>query len=155
MKALLAAAAVGFVYLLSASPTLAHEDPEAHAIEVSRQIMSPFCPGVTLHECPSAQAIELRDQIARWFGRGWSDNEVMSELERQYGPSIRAAPPTEGAGLAAWVVPILIAAAFLTLPGFLLRMWLSANRSYVEEPPLSREESVRLHAELQALRDRR
>jgi cytochrome c-type biogenesis protein CcmH/NrfF len=155
MKRTLVAGFVGLVCLFGASPSFAHADPEGHAIEFSGQIMSPFCPGVTLHECPSAEAVELREQIAVWFASGWSDQAVMSELERQYGSSIRAAPATEGAGLGAWIVPILILLVFLALAGFLLRTWLNANQTFAEEPPLSREESVRLHAELDALRDRR
>jgi cytochrome c-type biogenesis protein CcmH/NrfF len=152
MKALFLAVLVGLVLLFNSSPSVGHEDPEAHAIEFSGQIMSPFCPGVTLHECPSAEAIELRERIAIWFARGWSDQQVMSELEDQYGDSIRAAPATEGAGLAAWIVPILVAAAGLGLVVFLVRSWLSMSAA--QEPPLSREESIRLRAEMDALRRR-
>jgi cytochrome c-type biogenesis protein CcmH/NrfF len=143
---------VCLVCLIGASPTSAHDDPEAHAIEFSGQIMSPFCPGVTLHECPSSEAIELRNRIETWFAGGWSEQRVMSELERQYGSAIRAQPPTTGAGLGAWIVPILVVVGGLLLIGFVLRAWLNSSESLADEPRLSREESVRLHAELDALR---
>jgi cytochrome c-type biogenesis protein CcmH/NrfF len=152
MKAFLVAV---LICLFSALPSLAHAHPEGDAIELSEQIMSPYCPGVTLHECPSSEAIEMRERIEGWLAAGWSEEAVMSELERQFGPSIRARPPTEGAGLAAWLVPILIAGGGLLLVGFLVRSWLKFERSSPEGPPLSHEESTRLNAELEALRQRR
>ena len=154
MRALLFAAVVTFVCLAGTSPSFAH-NAETDAIELSQQIMSPYCPGVTLHECPSSEAIELREQIEGWLAAGWSEEAVMSQLERQFGPSIRARPPTEGAGLAAWVVPVLLAGGGLLLVGFLIRSWLKFARSAREVPRLSEEEATRLHAELEALRLRR
>ena len=142
---------VTLVCLSGAAPSLAH-DPETQAIELSEQIMSPYCPGVTLHECPSSEAIELRERIEGWLATGWSEEAVMSELERQFGPSIRARPPGAGAGLAAWLVPILIAVGGLLLVGFLIHSWLRFQRSAREGPRLSDEEQKRLNAELEALR---
>jgi cytochrome c-type biogenesis protein CcmH/NrfF len=151
MKAFLVAV---LVCVLSALPSLARAHT-GDANEISEQIMSPYCPGVTLHECPSSEAIELRDRIAGWLAAGWSEEAVMSELERQFGPSIRARPSTEGAGLVAWLVPILIAGGGLLLVGFLVRSWLKFERSSREGPRLSDEELTRLNAELEALRLRR
>ena len=59
-----------------------------------------------MHECPSSKAVELRDEIAGWFADGMTKAEVFERLENEYGPSIRATPEPEGAGLAAWLLPV-------------------------------------------------
>jgi cytochrome c-type biogenesis protein CcmH len=85
--------------------------PNDGANDISSEIMSPFCDGVTLHECPSAEALSLRARIEEWARAGWSRDRIMNRLEQQYGTSIRALPPRSGTGLVAWVAPIIALAA--------------------------------------------
>lgn len=135
--------------------------PEDTANRISGEIMSPYCPGVTLHDCPSKEADDLRERIKRWAGSGWSEAEIMDELVSQYGPSIRAVPPADEGGIAAWVVPGLVALGGAALAGGLARRWttqreaereaedLAVRRSLREASP---EQRQRLAAELAAHR---
>lgn len=128
--------------------------PADVANDIAQNIMSPFCPGLTLHDCPSGTAIELRDQIQKWAAAGWSRERILDELEDQYGSAIRATPPTEGAGLLAWVLPGLALAGGATAAWWLARRWRSRSVGLVgaAPSPLSAEDRARLDAELARLR---
>lgn len=156
MKAVL----VGVALALSiAAPASAA--PEDVANRISAEIMSPYCPGVTLHDCPSPEADALRERIRARAAAGWSDDRIMDELVAQYGDSIRAVPPADGGGIAAWLVPGLVALAGLGTAATLARRWtrarerdreredLEARRSLREASP---EQRRRLAAELAAQR---
>lgn len=101
--------------------------PEDVANRISGEVMSPFCPGVTLHECPTRQAEDLRERIKVWATQGWSEPRIMSELETEYGPGIYATPPTDGGGIVAWLLPGMVAIGGLLLAGTLARRWSSSR----------------------------
>jgi cytochrome c-type biogenesis protein CcmH/NrfF len=84
----LALATIASLLLLSGT---AHAQEQDRVTDLSRNIMSPFCPGLTLHDCPSDAAIELRQDILEMVQEGMSDEEIMNRLEQQYGPIISAA----------------------------------------------------------------
>lgn len=127
--------------------------PEDVANDISRQVMSPYCPGVTLHDCPSAAAIELRAQIAEWATAGWSEDRIMDRLVAEYGETIRAVPPTEGAGLLAWVLPAAGLAAAIGIGVYVLRRFGPREAPQKEDAvAVSADERARLTAELDARR---
>jgi len=78
------------------------------ASDLSRQLMSPFCPGKLLADCTSPNAGELREAIADRLTAGETVAAVKSDLVRQYGKEILGAPPAEGLGWLAWIVPGLL-----------------------------------------------
>lgn len=73
-----------------------------------RDLMSPYCPGLSLASCPSPQADSLRKAIAVRFNNGESPEAITSALVVDYGPGIRGSPSMEGFGSAAFVVPVLL-----------------------------------------------
>ena len=137
-------------------PGQAAAGPGDVSARIARETMSPFCPGVTLHDCASGQANQLRTRIERWAQQGWSRDEILARLEAEYGPSIRAAPEAEGAGLLAWALPGIALVAGFAVAGWLARRWTVGRRAPdagVGEPTASPQERRRLEAELRALRD--
>ncbi len=78
------------------------------ASDLSRELMSPFCPGKLLADCTSPNAGELREAIADRLTAGETVAAVKSDLVRQYGKEILGAPPAEGVGWLAWLVPGLL-----------------------------------------------
>jgi len=93
---------------LPASAEDVGESTPRWATEVTRELMSPFCPGVTIAECPSSQAKSLAAWIVVQADEGRSEEEVMAQLYDRYGDQVRAAPRAEGFGLAAYAVPIAV-----------------------------------------------
>lgn len=136
--------------LLVCAPALA-AGPEQAATDLSNEIMSPFCPGVTLHECPSAEALRLRDRIESWFRDGMSRETIMERLESEYGTGIRATPPPSAIGLTAWLVIAAATAAAIATGAILIRRW-SGRAEPAATTPLAPTERSRVDEELARLR---
>lgn len=62
--------------------------------EISDNIMSPFCPGLTLSGCPSPQAKDLRLEIKSWLEKGYSKEAALNQLKIVYGEKITGLPQT-------------------------------------------------------------
>ncbi|HWC15206.1 MAG TPA: cytochrome c-type biogenesis protein CcmH [Actinomycetota bacterium] len=97
--------------------------PQDVANQISADVMSPFCPGLTLHDCPSDAAVALRERITKMAEAGYDRAAIMTELERDYGPTIRAVPDPRGSGLLAWLLPITVTIAAGATAWLLLRRW--------------------------------
>ncbi len=154
MKALVLGALV-MAALLAGATGASAESPQDAANDISAQVMSPFCPGVTLGECPSQEAVDLRNRIATWAGRGDSRATIMNRLVAQYGPQVRAAPPKSGTGLAAWAAPAVAVLAGASVLLWLLVRWSRARASGAGEPEITEitgEDRARLDAELASWR---
>lgn len=80
-------------------------DEASWGYSLAHEMMSPFCPGVTISACTSPQAAELRQWILLQESAGATREEVVSILEQRYGEAIRSTPEAEGWGLAAWLLP--------------------------------------------------
>lgn len=146
LSLLLAAAA------LLAAAGVAHAGPEDVANAVAQEVMSPYCPGVTLHDCPSSSAQEMRAEIARWARDGMTKGEIIARLEDEFGSSIHAVPRGRG-GVFAWLLPALALVGGAAAALVLARRW-SRRRP---EPPspsatASPEAAARLNAELDRLK---
>jgi copper(I)-binding protein len=88
-----------------------------------RDLLSPYCPGLSLSSCPSPQADSLRKAIFARYTGGEPISEITESLVAHYGPSIRGSPTIDGFGAVAFAAPLL-----LMLGGavFILR-WLRRN----------------------------
>lgn len=148
-------AVTGIAIALWLVPAAAWASAQDQANDLSGEIMSPFCPGVTLHECPSAEAINLRDRIAQWFSGGQTRAQIMERLEDEYGRGIRAAPAVGGTGLGAWLLPIVAIAVGLGVAVLLLRRWIRTPATQVDETVVASADRARVDAELAALREPR
>ncbi len=93
--------------LAEARQTAAHQQ----AAGLAHQLMSPFCPGKLLADCTSPNAGELRQAIEGRLTAGESLEAIKAGLVQQYGPEILGAPPAQGVGLLAWLVPALLGLA--------------------------------------------
>ena len=142
-------ALVTIAFLALAAPAQAGTEDVAN--DVSNHVMSPFCPGVTLHDCPSQAALDLRKKIGGWAEQGWTREQIIAELEAQYGPGIRGAPATEGTGIVAWALPIAVLVAGVTIVVVLARRW-SARSRRSGGGDVSPEDKRRLEIELDAFR---
>lgn len=121
----------------SADSAPASPDPqsaEATAQVIFREVMSPFCPGLTLADCPSPNAFALRGEIEARLAKGEARETIVDELVRQYGAQILADPSGTPIGAVVWGVPIALSAlAAVGLAWFLRR----ATRRRAEEPALA------------------
>lgn len=62
------------------------------AAAISRQTMSPFCPGRTLSDCPSEYAADWRRDIRRMVSEGMGAKEIQAELESRAAENLSGIP---------------------------------------------------------------
>ncbi len=103
------------VGVIAAIAVQGRQDPDAvpTVSEVSKRVMSPFCPGVTLYECTSSQAAELRSEIGPRVAGGATNAEIDRWLTDNYGEAVLARPRSPWV----WAPPaagVLIALALVT-----------------------------------------
>lgn len=141
------------VAIVAATAPVAGAAPQDVANQVSAEIMSPFCPGVTLHDCPSDSAVALRDRITEMAQRGMSRGEIMAELEREYGPTISAVPDRSGSGLLAWLLPAVALGVGALTAWTLSRRWARAPADHPSDAgAVTPQERRRIDHELAKLR---
>lgn len=102
-------------------PSAGADEKGGWGYRLSREMMSPYCPGRALSDCPSPQAAELREWIVEQEKAGVPRSEVEKELFRVFGDQLRQAPAAEGMGLVAYVIPVVAFAAGGVLVAFFLR----------------------------------
>lgn len=143
------------VGLLLVFTPVAGAAPQDVANRISSEIMSPFCPGVTLHDCASDSAVALRERITAMAEAGYGRDAIMAELEREYGPTIRAVPEARGSGLLAWLLPVAATGSAVVVAWVLLRRWAhdpAPVDGYDEDVHITPEDRRRLDVELAKLR---
>ncbi len=117
---------IGAVLLLAlaSNAVAATEMEEARtAYSISRDLMSPFCPGRTLADCPSPDAAAVRVEILEQIRAGVPPETVRRDLERRFGETVKGIPKS----LVGWLVPILVLAGGAVGLVFALRRLSSAG----------------------------
>ena len=99
---LLALASQSGLAIAQAQPAI-----EEQARALDQQLICPVCPGETLHQSQATLAKQMRQIIRERLAAGQSEQEIIAYFVSVYGDSVLAAPPREGFGLVAWLVPPL------------------------------------------------
>ena len=127
----------------------AEEDPEVtrarQANELSRDLMSPFCPGRTLADCGSPDAAAVRVEIREALRAGDAPEKVRARIEARFGDHV-VGVPRQALG---WLLPILVLIAGAGGLIWVLRRALRAPAPPTR--PLSPELDARLERELDEL----
>ena len=115
--------------LLLAAPAFASErHPTLNELE--NEVMCPVC-GTTLAESDSPAAQQIKQFIRTSIARGETKSRIKSELVRNYGESILAAPPKHGFNLLAWLLPLVGLGVAAVVLGAAAWQW---SRLRPEEP---------------------
>jgi cytochrome c-type biogenesis protein CcmH len=100
--------AVALALAWLASACMPANDPETQrarqANELSRNLMSPFCPGRTLADCGSPDAAVVRDEIRAALREGESPDAIQKRIEARFGDHVIGVPQ-QGIG---WALPISV-----------------------------------------------
>ena len=124
----------------------AAEDPEVtrarQANELSRDLMSPFCPGRTLADCSSPDAGAVRQEIRQSLAAGQQPDEIRARIEARFGDHVVGVPRQ----LLGWLLPILVLIA--GAGGLLWVLRRAVQRPAPAAKALSPELEARLSREL-------
>ena len=116
--------------------------------DIENEVMCDTC-NVPLNIADSPRADQLRREIKKLIARGETKSQIKSTLSGRYGPAILALPPASGFSLAAYLVPIAVAAGLLLLGIVLVRRWRKSGRNNrADKPPLPDSDNLRLDDEL-------
>lgn len=108
------------VALLLAAPATAADKPTLAQLE--HEVMCPTCH--TLLELSQAPiADRMRAFIRRRIAAGDSDAQIKQRLVAQFGEGVLAAPPAQGFGLVAWLLPVAGSLAVGAVVLVMLRRW--------------------------------
>ncbi len=83
----------------------AAQDEAGWSYQLAHDVMSPYCPGLSLADCPSPNAASLREWIIEQERAGASQDSVEKRLFEQFGDGLLQAPRPEGVGLIAYAIP--------------------------------------------------
>lgn len=131
--------------------TRSQEEVSREALKLFNTVMSPYCPGALLADCTSSKAGVLRDKIRAELARGRDPQEIVDELIVDYGQQILGAPPMSGAGIVAWILPVVVLVGGL----WFIYSWLGQRRvaavGPVTKPTAEYDERLRekMRAELE------
>jgi cytochrome c-type biogenesis protein CcmH len=96
-------AAVLLAALAVAAPALAGSRPNAAALET--QLVCPVC-HETLDQSTAPVAQEMKALIRKRIAQGWTKQQIIDEMVRNFGPGVLSTPSKHGFDLLAWVLPI-------------------------------------------------
>ena len=105
----------------------------AHAI--TRDVMSPYCPGRTLSDCSSPDAAALRAEIRELMAEGVDEREIRRRLESRFGDAILGVPR----GRLGWSIPGLVLLAGAGVLVLALRRMSHAEGAEATPPSPERE----------------
>jgi cytochrome c-type biogenesis protein CcmH len=153
-----AAAAITLAATLLATLALAlpagAAQPRTTLPDVEDEVMCVVC-GTPLNLAQAPQADRERALIQRLIDRGATKEQIKERLKAEYGETVIAQPQGDGFGLAAYLVPLALAALALALLAVALPRWRrrrgrAANSGAVESSPAepSPAEALRLDEEL-------
>ena len=117
-SALITAIALAYGCVTTTAPDVPDEERRASAL--NKSLMCPVCPGESIDQSQNPLAVQMRAIVDEKLALGWSEREIKDFFVERYGPSVLMEPPSEGFGIAAWIVPPLafalaIASLYLTL----------------------------------------
>jgi cytochrome c-type biogenesis protein CcmH/NrfF len=130
--------------LLSAAPAWAETEGAVErsrqAREIADDLMSPYCPGVTIYHCASPDAAAVRREIRTSLDAGESPGAIRARLEQRFGSQVVGAPRSASG----WLLPL----ALVALVGAAFAISLRRILARPGAPPLSAEQLAELEQEL-------
>ena len=136
--------------LFIATPAVA-QDPTRDAFLLYRSLKCPVCE-TSLEESDTALANQMKDLIRQKLAAGETPEQITAFFVERYGESILVAPPKEGPGLTAWVVPAIGLVIGMGIVSVALRTLTRRGEPPPKPaealPPLDPEYAARLEREL-------
>ncbi|MFQ6612258.1 MAG: cytochrome c-type biogenesis protein CcmH [Fidelibacterota bacterium] len=130
-----------FVITILLATTLWASDNEALIKEIEQSLMAPCCWSGTVYDHGHS---ELEAEITAFVNAGKTKDEIISYYVEKYGERILAAPVAQGFNLFAWIAPIAIGLAGLTIIAVYLR-----TAKGVPEPPPPKDTKIEFDDEIE------
>jgi len=145
-------ALLALVVALMAPAGAAAAEPQFRMSDIESELMCPTCQSrLDMSYSPAADRIRAFIEEKRQLG--WSEQEVKDALVADFGPAVLAAPPAEGFGLVAWLVPIALVGGGILLVVGLAVAWRRRRPPAPGAAPVDPALDARVDAALRELDD--
>ncbi|HEV2774366.1 MAG TPA: cytochrome c-type biogenesis protein CcmH [Solirubrobacteraceae bacterium] len=121
MSRALTLAALMVALLAAPAPVLAAA-PKVDLVDVEDEVMCVEC-GIPLNTAEGAQPDSQRALIRDLIAEGRTKAQIKRELVAEYGPDVLALPETEGVGVTAYAIPLVLGAIVLGSLVLLVPRW--------------------------------
>jgi cytochrome c-type biogenesis protein CcmH len=91
-----------------ANKQLPDPSAEARAADLMGQLRCIQCQGQSIHDSDAPIAAAMRHEVRSRVAAGQSDAQIRGWLAQRYGEWIDFSPPSHGAGLVLWLLPLLL-----------------------------------------------
>ena len=140
--------------LAAPAPALAAA-PKVDLVDVEDEVMCVEC-GIPLNTAEGAQPDSQRALIRDLIAEGRTKAQIKQELVEEYGPDVLALPETEGVGVTAYAIPLVLGAIVIGALALLVPRWRrrpaagmsSATGDPQAAPPISSADAKRLDEDL-------
>jgi cytochrome c-type biogenesis protein CcmH len=88
---------------------------EARALALMENLRCIQCQGQSIHDSDAPIAEAMRHEVRTRVAAGQSDAQITNWLVERYGDWVNFSPPSHGAGLLLWIVPLLLLGGALWL----------------------------------------
>jgi cytochrome c-type biogenesis protein CcmH len=88
---------------------------EARAVSLMENLRCIQCQGQSIHDSDAPIAEAMRHEVRTRIAAGESDTQITNWLVDRYGDWVSFSPPSHGAGLLLWIVPLLLLGGALWL----------------------------------------
>ena len=105
---ILCALSFGSPFAKDATPLADDPVTEQRLISISEEMRCSVCQNESLAGSRSDLANDLRREIRTLIKEGKSDDQIRNFMVERYGDWVTYAPPTHGAGLVLWGLPIAL-----------------------------------------------
>lgn len=94
--------------LAAASPFRTEAEEEARVREIAALLRCPVCQSESILDSQSGTAREMVAILREMVAEGRDRNEIVEHFRSRYGDFVLLYPPASGAGMAAWLLPVLL-----------------------------------------------
>ena len=106
------------------SPTPQSNAQRATALE--NTLKCPRCQDLSVAQSSSPSSLAVRVQVERGIAKGMSNEEIVAQLEGQYGNAVLLTPPSGGLSALLWLIPVLLVVG---AGGIIVAVFASRRRS--------------------------
>ena len=116
------------------APAALAQAPRASLPDIEDEVMCVEC-GTALNVSEAASADRQRAFIRRRIAEGMTKEQIKDALVAEYGRNVLGTPPDRGFGVAAWLVPVLLALAATGAVALTARRWRRAPAAARDAEP--------------------
>jgi cytochrome c-type biogenesis protein CcmH len=109
------AAAVAVLGLSASLSMPAASNWQSRVAHLESLVKCPSCQDLSVAQSNATSSLAVRHEIVTMVQRGESDTQILTTIERSYGPSVLLSPTLRGVGIVLWAGPVVAVAVMAAI----------------------------------------